>query len=34
MRERAGIMGAELHIESAASDGTRVTVEVPLEGGR
>lgn len=34
MRERAGIIGAELRIESAASDGTRVTVEVPLEGGR
>ena len=34
MCERAGIIGAELRIESAASDGTRVTVEVPLEGGR
>jgi signal transduction histidine kinase len=34
MRERAGIIGAELRVESAPSDGTRVTVEVPLEGGR
>jgi signal transduction histidine kinase len=34
MRERAGIIGADLRIESAASDGTRVTVVVPLEGGR
>ena len=34
MRERAGIIGAQLRIESATSDGTRVTVEIPLEGGR
>jgi signal transduction histidine kinase len=34
MRERAGIIGAELLVESAPSDGTRVSVTVPLEGGR
>ena len=34
MRERAGIIGAELRIESAAQDGTRLIVDVPVEGGR
>jgi signal transduction histidine kinase len=32
MRERAGIIGAELHIESAPQDGTRIVLDVPLEG--
>jgi signal transduction histidine kinase len=32
MRERASIIGAELHIDSAPSDGTRVTVRVPVGG--
>jgi signal transduction histidine kinase len=34
MRERAGIIGAELRIESAEQDGTRLVVDVPLESGR
>jgi signal transduction histidine kinase len=34
MRERAGIIGAELRIESQPSDGTRVIVDVPMEGVR
>lgn len=34
MRERAGIIGADLRIESAASDGTRVVVDVPMEAAR
>ncbi len=34
MRERAGIIGAELHIESQPRDGTRVVVDVPMEGAR
>jgi signal transduction histidine kinase len=34
MRERAAIIGAVLRIESAPSDGTRVVVEVPMEGAR
>jgi signal transduction histidine kinase len=34
MRERAGIIGAELRIESAPQDGTRVVLDVPLEGAR
>ena len=34
MRERAGIIGAELRIETASSDGTRVVVDVPMEGAR
>ena len=32
MRERASIIGAELHIDSAPTDGTRVTVRVPVGG--
>ncbi len=34
MRERAGLIGAELRIESASQDGTRLVVEVPMEGAR
>jgi signal transduction histidine kinase len=34
MRERAGIIGAVLRIESQPSDGTRVIVDVPMEGAR
>jgi signal transduction histidine kinase len=34
MRERAGIIGADLRIDSRPSDGTRVVVEVPMEGPR
>ena len=30
MRERAGLIGAELHIDSAPQDGTRVRLLVPL----
>ena len=31
MRERAGLIGAELHIESAPQDGTQVSLRVPIE---
>lgn len=34
MRERAAIIGAELRIESAPQDGTRIIVDVQMEGGR
>ena len=34
MRERAGLIGARLAIESAPSDGTRVTLTVPPRGER
>jgi signal transduction histidine kinase len=34
MRERAGLIGARLKIESAPSDGTRVTLSVPSRGDR
>jgi signal transduction histidine kinase len=34
MRERAEIIGAELRIESRPSDGTRVTVDIPLPESR
>jgi signal transduction histidine kinase len=31
MRERAGLVGAELSIETAPSDGTRVHVDIPIQ---
>lgn len=34
MRERAAIIGAELRVESAPQDGTRIFVDVQMEGGR
>lgn len=33
MRERAELIGAALRIESAARDGTRVSLDLPLAGG-
>jgi len=33
MRERAGLIGGELDITSAAGQGTRVTLTVPVERG-
>jgi len=33
MRERANLVGGEINIESAAGEGTKITLQVPISAG-